>query len=126
MLAVVSIPFYGATMRKMSVLELLFALLLVCLVAGVGVVAALVWGLVKRTEGHARDVADLKTRLQTGGQAQETQAAELRERLSNTQSAMEGLKAALSARQPIAEDARASLKQLEDVNGGSSDRKSHV
>src|SRR5256712_7980891 len=122
MLTVLSIPSYGATMRKMSVLELLFALLLVCLVAGVGVVAALVWGLVKRTEGHARDVAELKTRLQTGGQAQETQAAELRERLSNTQSAMEGLKAALSARQPIEEDARASLKRLEHVIAGSSSR----
>src|SRR2546426_1448099 len=122
MLTVLSIPFYGATMRKMSVLELLFAMLLVCLVAGVGVVAALVWGLVKRTEGHARDVAELKTRLQTGGQAQETQAAELRERLSNPQSAMEGLKAALSARQPIEEDARASLKRLEHVIAGSSSR----
>src|SRR5256886_1191307 len=44
MLTVLSIPSYGATMRKMSVLELLFALLLVCLVAGVGFVAALVWG----------------------------------------------------------------------------------
>ncbi|TME22927.1 MAG: DNA recombination protein RmuC [Chloroflexi bacterium] len=122
MLTVLSIPSYGATMRKMSVLELLFALLLVCLVAGVGFVAALVWGLVKRTEGHARDVAELRTSLQAGGQAQETQAAELRERLSNTQSTMEGLKAALSARQPIEEDARASLKRLEHVIAGSSSR----
>src|SRR5438876_12175571 len=122
MLTVLSIPSYGATMRKMSVLELLFALLLVCLVAGVGFVAALVWGLVKRTEGHARDVAELRTSLQAGGQAQETQAAELRERLSNTQSTMEGLKAALSARQPIEEEARASLKRLENVIAGSSSR----
>src|SRR3989441_9202194 len=106
MLTVLSIPSYGATMRKMSVLELLFALLLVCLVAGVGFVAALVWGLVKRTEGHARDVAELRTRLQAGGQAQETHAAELRERLSHTQSAMESLKTALSAQQPLAEHSR--------------------
>src|SRR5437660_3013320 len=107
MLTVLSIPSYGATIRNMSVLELLFALLLVCLLAGVGVVVALVWGLVRRTDGNARDVAELKTRLQAGGQAQETQAAELRERLANTQSTMEGLRAALSARQPIEEEARA-------------------
>src|SRR2546422_11690115 len=102
MLTVLSIPSCGATMRKMSVFELLFALLLVCLVAGVGFVAALVWGLVKRTEGHARDVAELRTSLQAGGPAQETQAGELRERPFHTPSTMEGLKAALLARQPIA------------------------
>src|SRR2546427_7041414 len=100
MLTVLSIPSYGATMRKMSVLELLFALLLVCLVAGVGFVAALVWGLVKRTEGHARDVAELRTSLQAGGQAQENQAAELPERPSKPQSAIERLKTALAAPQP--------------------------
>src|SRR5207245_9550115 len=105
MLTVLSIPSYGATMRKMSVLELLFALLMVCLVAGVGFVAALVWGLVKRTEGHARDVAELRTSLQAGGQAQETQAAELRERLSTPQATMRGIKGGMSARQPITDAA---------------------
>src|SRR2546430_13706858 len=94
MLTVLSIPSYGATMRKMSVLELLFALLLVCLVAGVGFVAALVWGLVKRTEGHARDVAELRTSLQAGGPAQENQAAEPPERLSNTPSTLGSLQTA--------------------------------
>src|SRR5256712_3965538 len=122
MLTVLSIPSYGATMRKMSVLELLFALLLVCLVAGVGFVAALVWGLVKRTEGHARGVAEPGPSLQAGGQAQEPHAAELRERLSNPRAPMEGPKAARSARQPIEEDARASLKRLEQVSAGSSSR----
>ena len=109
-------------MRNMSVLELLFALLLVCLLAGVGVVAVLVWSIVRRTEGNARDVAELKARVQAGGQAHETSAAEVRERLANTQSAMEGLRAALSARQPIEEEARASLKRLEHVIAGSSSR----
>src|SRR5437660_3168341 len=122
MLTGLFIPRFGATMRKMSVLELLFALLLVCLVAGVGFVGALAGGLGRRTDGNARDVAELKTRLQAGGQAQETQAAELRERLANTQSTMEGLRAALSARQPIEEEARASLKRLENVIAGSSSR----
>src|SRR5712664_4198997 len=109
-------------MRKMSLLELLFALLLVCLLAVMGAVAFLVWNLVRRADGQAHDVAELKVRLEAGGQSQTSQAAELRERLSNTQSAMEGLKAALSARQPIEEEARASLKRLESVIAGSSSR----
>ena len=73
-------------MRKMSVLELLFALLLVCLLAVMAGVAYLVWNLVRRADGQSRDVAELKLRLEAGGQAQGTQAAELRERLSQTQS----------------------------------------
>ncbi len=109
-------------MRKMSVLELLFALLLVCLVLGVAFVGALVWGLGRRTEVHARDVAELKARLESAGQTQESQAAELRERLANTQSALEGVRSALSARQSIEEEARASLKRLESVIAGSSSR----
>ncbi len=106
----------------MSVLELLFALLLVCLIVGIGVVGFLVWNLSRRAEGHARDVAELKTRLQAGGQTQESQAAELRERLSQTQSVVEGLRSAISARQPVEEEARASLKRLESVIAGSSSR----
>ena len=109
-------------MRKMSVLELLFALLLVCLMAGTAVVGALVWGLGRRAEAQARDVAELKARLQSGGQTQETQAVEIRERLAQAQSAMEGLRSAISARQPIEEEARASLKRLESVIAGSSSR----
>jgi DNA recombination protein RmuC len=109
-------------MRKMSVLELLFALLLVCLGLGIGFVGALVWGLGRRAEDQARDVADLKARLDSGGLAQESRAAELRDRLANTQSAMEAVRAALSARQSIEEDARASLKRLESVIAGSSSR----
>ena len=109
-------------MRKMSLVELLFALLLVCLLAGTGGVAALVWALVRRTESQARDVAELKSRLAAGGETQLSQAAELRERLSQTQSVVEGLRSALSARQPIEEEARASLKRLENVIAGSSTR----
>src|SRR6267154_83438 len=109
-------------MRKMSLLELLFALLLVCLLAGMAGVAFLVWSLVRRAEGQAHDVADLKVRLEAGGQAQGSQAAELRERLSQTQSVVEGLRSALSARQPVEEEARASLRRLESVIAGSSTR----
>src|SRR5438094_8690539 len=106
----------------MSVLELLFALLLVCLIVGIGVVGFLVWNLSRSAEGHARDVAELKTRMQAGGQSQESQAAELRERLTQTQSVVEGLRSAISARQPVEEEARASLKRLESVIAGSSSR----
>ena len=106
----------------MSVLELLFALLLVCLMAGTAVVGVLVWSLVRRADTHARDVAELKARMQAGGQSQESQAAELRDRIAQTHTAMEGLRSAISARQPIEEDARASLKRLESVIAGSSSR----
>src|SRR5690349_9660911 len=116
------IPRFRARMHNMSVLELLFALLLVCLMAGTGIVAALVWSLVRRADGQARDVAELKARIQSGGQTQETQSAEIRNRLAQAQSAMEGLRSALSARQPIEEDARASLKRLEAIIAGSSSR----
>ncbi|MEP6753765.1 MAG: DNA recombination protein RmuC [Candidatus Dormiibacterota bacterium] len=106
----------------MSLLELLFALLLVCVLLAVGVVAALVWSLVRRADGQVRDVAELRSRLESGGQTQESQAAELRERLTQTQSVVEGLRSALSARQPVEDEARASLRRLESVIAGSSTR----
>src|SRR6266550_5370768 len=122
MLTGLFIPQSGATIRYMSVLELLFALLLVCLMVGIGVVGFLVWNLARSADGQARDVAELKARLQTGGLTQESQAAELRERLTQTQSVVEGLRSAVSARQPVEEEARASLKRLENVIAGSSSR----
>ncbi|HEX3508901.1 MAG TPA: DNA recombination protein RmuC [Candidatus Dormibacteraeota bacterium] len=106
----------------MSLLELLFALLLVCVLLAVGVVAALVWSLVRRADGQVRDVAELRMRLESGGQTQESQAAELRERLTQTQSVVEGLRSAISARQPVEDEARASLRRLESVIAGSSTR----
>jgi DNA recombination protein RmuC len=106
----------------MSLLELLFALLLVCVLLAVGVVAALVWSLVRRADGQVRDVAELRSRLESGGQTQESQAAELRERLTQTQSVVEGLRSALTARQPVEDEARASLRRLESVIAGSSTR----
>ena len=109
-------------MPNMSLLELLFALLLVCVLLAVGVVAALVWSLVRRADGQVRDVAELRMRLESGGQTQESQAAELRERLTQTQSVMEGLRSAITARQPVEDEARASLRRLESVIAGSSTR----
>ncbi|HEX4620612.1 MAG TPA: DNA recombination protein RmuC [Myxococcaceae bacterium] len=110
----------------MSVLELLFALLLVCVLAAIGGVAALVWTVGRRADGQAalfeKDVAELRSRLELGGATQDAQASELRERLSQTQSVIEGLRSALSARQGVEEDARASLRRLENVIAGSSTR----
>ena len=103
----------------MSLLELLFALLLVSLMTAT---AFLAWNLLHRSEMQARDVAELKLRLAAGGQTQDSHAAELRERLSQTQSALEGLRSAVSARQPIEDEARASLKRLESIIAGSSSR----
>src|SRR5467141_5451032 len=95
------IPTSRTTTPNRSLLELLFALLLVCVLLAVAVVAALVWGLVRRADGQVRDVAELRSRLESGGQTQESQAAELRERLTQTQSVVEGLRSALTARQPV-------------------------
>ena len=117
----------------MSALELLFALLLVCVLLTTAGVGALVWRLQSRAEGQAGELADMRSRLQLdvveltnrldrGGMTQDAQAAELRERLSQTQSAVEGLRSAVAARQTVEDDARASLKRLESVIAGSSTR----
>ncbi len=106
----------------MSALELLFALLLVCVLASIGGVAWLVWSLLRRADGQARDVADLRSRLEREDVTQDARAAELRERLSQTQSVVEGLRSAVAARQPVEEDARASLRHIESVIAGSSTR----
>jgi len=112
---------FGARILNMSLLELLFALLLVCLMAAT---AFLVWNLLKQSEVHARDVAELKLRLASGGQSQDSQAAELRERLSQTQSVLEGLRSAVSARREetlgiryFGEDYRAHVAPLDGLNG---------
>ena len=109
-------------MPHMSVFELLFALLLVCVLAGVGAVAVLAWSLVRRADGQSVAVAELRRRLETGGLTQESQASEMRERLAQTQSVVERLGSALVARQSIEDEARSSLKRLESVIAGSSTR----
>jgi DNA recombination protein RmuC len=109
-------------MPHMSVFELLFALLLVCVLIGVAGVAVLGWSLVRRADGQAVAVAELRSRLETGGLTQESQASEMRERLARTQSVVERLGSALVARQSIEDEARSSLKRLESVIAGSSTR----
>src|SRR5215469_3332078 len=109
MLTLLFIPRPRARMHHMSLAELLFALLLVCLIFGAGASGVLLHRLVQGMEREALEVAELKSRISVGGQTQESQASELRERLSQTQSVVEGLRSALTARQPIEEEARASL-----------------
>src|SRR3979409_1196030 len=101
-------PTSRTTMPNMSLLELVFALLLVCVLLAVGGVAALVLGLVRRAAGGVGAVAERRSRLESGGQTQEAQAAELRERLTQTQSVVEGLRSAITAREPGGGGARAS------------------
>src|SRR5437867_9789217 len=122
MLTTLYVPGFRTKIPHMSALELLFVLLLVWALASLGGVAWLVWSLVRRADGQARDVADLRTRLERGDVTQDAQAAELRERLSQTQSVVEGLRSAMAARQPVEEDARASLRHIESVIAGSSTR----
>lgn len=106
----------------MSALELLFALLLVCVLAAIGGVAVLVWTLGQRSQGQARELAELRTQIERGDMVQDSKAGELRERLAQTQATVEGLRSAIAARQSMEEDARASLKRLESVIAGSSTR----
>src|SRR5258708_15212078 len=117
-----SIPTWRTTMPHMSVFELLFALLLVCVLTGVAAVAVLAWSLVRRADGQAVAVAELRRRLETGGLTQESQASEMRDRLAQTQSVVERLGSALVARQSIEDEARSGLKRLESVIAGSSTR----
>ncbi len=109
-------------MPHMSLFELLFALLLVCVLAGIAAVALLAWNLTRRADGQAAAVAEMRQRMETGGLTQESQSAEIRERLAQTQSVVERLGSALVARQSIEDEARSSLKRLESVIAGSSTR----
>src|SRR5260221_12363896 len=85
MLTTLYVPSFRTKIPHMSALELLFALLLVCVLASIGGVAWLVWSLGRRADGQARDVAHPRTRLGRGGVTQDAPAAEVRERLTQTQ-----------------------------------------
>jgi DNA recombination protein RmuC len=102
--------------------ELLFALLLVCLVAGMAVVAFTVVSINRRAEAQGAELAELRGQLAAGGQVQESAASELRERLTQTQTLLEGMRAVFVARHQVEEDARQSLRRLEAVLAGSPSR----
>src|SRR5260370_1756968 len=98
-------PAWRSTMPDVSLFELLFALLLVCVLTGVAAVAVLAWSLVRRADGQAVAVAELRRRLETGGLTQESQASEMRDRLAQTQSVVERLGSPLARRPPDQDDA---------------------
>lgn len=102
--------------------ELLFVLLLVCLVAGLAVVAFMVASIGRRAETQGTELAQLRAQLALGGQVQESAAAELRQRLSQTQSLLEGMRGAFAARQQVEDDAHQSLRRLEAIMAGSPSR----
>ena len=102
--------------------ELLFALLLVCLVAGMAIVAFTVVSINRRAEAQGAELAQLRAQLALGGQAQESTAGELRERLAQTQTLLEGMRAVFVSRHHVEEDARQSLRRLEAVIAGSPSR----
>jgi DNA recombination protein RmuC len=102
--------------------ELLFALLLVCLVAGMSVVAFTVVSINRRAEAQGGELAQLRAQLALGGQAQESAATELRDGLTQTQTLLEGMRAVFASRQQAEEDARQSLRRLEAVLAGSPTR----
>jgi len=106
----------------MSGFELLFALLLVLIICGTAGVWALVASLGRRAEVHARDLAEVRAHLQAGGRSQDSQVSEIRDRLTQTQSAFESFRAALHARQQVDDEARQSLRRLEAIIAGSSTR----
>lgn len=106
----------------MSLAELLFALLLVCLVAGMAVVVATVSGIGRRAEAQAVELARLRSELTLGGRAQESATSDLREQLGQTQTLLEGMRAVFVSRQQLEEEARRSLRRLEAVIAGSAAR----
>jgi DNA recombination protein RmuC len=111
----------------MSVSELLFVLLLVCLVVGiaVAVVAQMAMAANRRAETQARELAEVRAQLALGNQARDSSSAEVREvreRLGQATAVLEGVRAAVSARQQVEDDARQSLRRLEAVIAGSSTR----
>src|SRR5215472_15704395 len=102
--------------------ELLFALLLVCLVAGMAVTAYAVASINRRAEGQGTELAQLRAQLAVGGQVQESVSSEVRERLNQTQALLQGMRAAFVARHQAEDDARQSLRRLEAVIAGSPTR----
>src|SRR5262249_17818946 len=102
--------------------ELLFALLLVCLVAGMAVVAFAVTGLNRRAEAQGAELAQLRGQLSAGGEVQESASVGLREPPTRTQPPLVGMRAVFVARHQVEEDARQSLRRMEAVLAGSPSR----
>lgn len=106
----------------MSGSELLFAPLLVCLVAVMAFMISMLSSQGRRSEGQSREIAELRGLLAAGGQVQDAVSNEVRERLSATQTTLESFKASMAARQAVDDDSRRSLRRLEAIIAGASTR----
>jgi DNA recombination protein RmuC len=99
--------------------ELLFVLLLVAVLVVTCGVGLLVVNMNRRSESQGAELAHLRTQMAMGGQAQDSAVLELRDRLGQAQTLLEGVRSAVVARQEVEEDARRSLRRLEAVVAGS-------
>jgi DNA recombination protein RmuC len=106
----------------MSSSELLFALLLVGLMSAMAVVAFTVVSLNRRAEAQSAELAAVRTQLALRGQSQDSASSELRDWLSHTHAALEGMRAAAQSRQQVDDEARRSLRRLEAIIAGSPTR----
>src|SRR5260370_19086852 len=82
-----SIPTSRTTMPHMSLFELLFALLLECVLVGVAAVALLAWSLTRRADGQAAAVAEPCPRMGAGGDTHGSHPADSSYTFPRTQSA---------------------------------------
>jgi DNA recombination protein RmuC len=98
--------------------ELLFVLLLVAVLVITTAVGLLVASVNRRAEAQAAELAQMRAQLTLGGQSQDSAVLELRDRLGQTQSVLEGVRSAVAARQEVEEEARRSLRRLEAVVAG--------
>lgn len=106
----------------MSLTELLFALLLVVIVAAVTGLGVLIGSLGRRAEAQAMALAALRAELGQDSRSQDSLGIELRDRFAQAQAGVEGLRAALTARQQVEDEARQSLRRLEAIIAGASTR----
>jgi DNA recombination protein RmuC len=109
----------------MSFAELLFALLLVALLTGMGILVHMVSTVGHRADIQTRELADVRSQLAVSGQARDSSAAEVhevREQLGQATSLLEGVRAWINARHQVDDEARRSLRRLEAVLAGSASR----
>jgi len=109
-------------MPHMSLIRTVVRAAPVCVLTGVAAVALLAWNLNSAGDGQSAAVAELRQRMETGGLTQESQSAEIASGSRRRSPSSKRLGSALVARQSIEDEARSSLKRLENVIAGSSTR----
>src|SRR2546425_6652440 len=95
--------------------ELLFVLLLVAVLVVTCGVGLMVANMNRRSESQGAELAHLRTQMAMGGQAQDSAVLELRDRLGQAQTLLEGVRSAVVARHGVEEEARPGLRPLPAV-----------